>query len=206
MFEISATELMVIAVVAIVVIGPKDLPDMLRGLGRVVRRMRSMAGDFQRQMDKAGFEDVRKSIEEVRSLTSPTGTIARSITSALEDNETKSVSTQKAVAPAIADPVKTDDGTSPEAGSNADTVSGSADKDAAGPETVPTTIARVSVTHDQVEVMSAESSADAPEAASMAAVAEAVSAPVSTSPSVPAAEDEQISSDRVVTAAKPGDV
>ncbi len=100
MFEISATELLVIAVVAIVVIGPKDLPDMLRGLGRLVRKLRLMAGDFQRQMDQAGFEDVHKGLEEVRSLTSPSGVIARTITSSLEADEKKATTTQKASAPA----------------------------------------------------------------------------------------------------------
>ncbi|MGF7161497.1 sec-independent protein translocase protein TatB [Rhodoligotrophos appendicifer] len=98
MFDISATELLVIAVVAIVVIGPKDLPDMLKGLGRFLRKMRLMAGDFQRQLDQAGFEDVRKGIEEVRSLTSPSGVIARSIASSIETDDSKRTIEQKASA------------------------------------------------------------------------------------------------------------
>ncbi|WP_137392064.1 Sec-independent protein translocase protein TatB [Rhodoligotrophos defluvii] len=104
MFDISATELLIIAAVALVVIGPKDLPDMLRGLGRFVRKLRMMAGDFQRQLDQAGFEDVRKGFEEVRSLTSPSGVIARSVASSLEVDETKSTLEQKAVSPASSTP------------------------------------------------------------------------------------------------------
>ncbi|WP_342642281.1 Sec-independent protein translocase protein TatB [Rhodoligotrophos ferricapiens] len=100
MFEISATELLVIAAVALVVIGPKDLPDMLRGLGRFVRKLRNMAGDFQRQLDQAGFEDVRKGFEEVRSLTSPSGAIARTIASSLEQADAKTTVEQKALGPA----------------------------------------------------------------------------------------------------------
>lgn len=154
MFDISAIELMVIAIVAIVVIGPKDLPDMLRNLGRFVRKLRMMAGDFQRQMDQAGFEDVRKSIEEVRSLTSPTGVIARTISSALEETDKKTVTTQKAVAPTEPAPAVTEDasrttevdaGDIPAGGGEATPAAALATP--SGEETV-TTIARVSVAHD----------------------------------------------------------
>lgn len=72
MFDIGWTEMLVIAVVMIVVVGPKDLPKMLRTFGKMTTKMRSMAGDFQRQfneaMREAELDDVKKSIDELRSL------------------------------------------------------------------------------------------------------------------------------------------
>jgi sec-independent protein translocase protein TatB len=44
---IGASELIVIAVVALIVVGPKDLPKMLRQLGRFVGKMRAMADEFR---------------------------------------------------------------------------------------------------------------------------------------------------------------
>lgn len=72
MFEIGWTEMLVIAVVMIVVVGPKDLPKMLRTMGRMTSKARSMAGDFQRQFNEAlkeaELDDVKKSVDELRSL------------------------------------------------------------------------------------------------------------------------------------------
>ena len=63
---------MVIAVVAVVFVGPKDLPGMLRAFGRFSRKVRGIAGDFQRQVDdalrEAELDQVRDSINDVRSL------------------------------------------------------------------------------------------------------------------------------------------
>ena len=53
MFDIGWQEILVIAIVLIVVVGPKDLPRMLRTFGRTTAKMRSMAGDFRRQFDDA---------------------------------------------------------------------------------------------------------------------------------------------------------
>lgn len=46
-------EMLVLATVAILVVGPKDLPKMLRSIGRTVKSVRSVAGDFQRQFSEA---------------------------------------------------------------------------------------------------------------------------------------------------------
>ena len=42
-----------VAVVLIVIVGPKDLPGMLRTFGRTTNKLRAMAGDFRRQFDDA---------------------------------------------------------------------------------------------------------------------------------------------------------
>lgn len=72
MFEIGWTEMLVIAIVMIVVVGPKDLPKMLRTFGKFTSKMTSMAGDFRKQFDEAlkeaELDDVRKSVDELRAL------------------------------------------------------------------------------------------------------------------------------------------
>lgn len=72
MFDIGWTEMLVIAIVLVVVVGPKDLPRMLRTFGRTTAKMRSMAGDFRRQFDEAlkeaELEDVKTLASDVRKL------------------------------------------------------------------------------------------------------------------------------------------
>jgi sec-independent protein translocase protein TatB len=53
MFDIGWMELLVIAVVAIVVVGPKDLPRLMRTFGHYAGKVRRMASDFQTQFDQA---------------------------------------------------------------------------------------------------------------------------------------------------------
>ena len=82
MFEIGWTEMLVIAVVMIVVVGPKDLPRMLRTMGRMTAKARSMASDFQRQFNEAlkeaELDDVKKSVDELRGL-NPVNEIKRQL-------------------------------------------------------------------------------------------------------------------------------
>jgi len=76
MFEIGWSELLVIAVVAIIVVGPKDLPRMLRTFGGFLGKARRMAFDVQRQFNdvlreaerQADLDDVRKQLAEVKSF------------------------------------------------------------------------------------------------------------------------------------------
>ncbi len=70
MFDIGWTEIIVIAVVAIIVVGPKDLPRMLRSLGRYAGQLRRTAGEFRSQFDDA----IRDSeLDELRSTLSDVG-------------------------------------------------------------------------------------------------------------------------------------
>jgi sec-independent protein translocase protein TatB len=69
MFDISWTEFLLIGIVALIVIGPKELPGVLRTLGQWTRKVRSMAGDFQNQfqeaMREAEMADLKKQVDDM---------------------------------------------------------------------------------------------------------------------------------------------
>ncbi len=70
MFDIGWSELLVIAVVAIVVMGPKELPRLMRTFGYYTGKLRRAAGEFQRQFEDAvresELDEVRKAMHDVR--------------------------------------------------------------------------------------------------------------------------------------------
>src|ERR1700742_3514338 len=70
MFDLDAGKILVFGVVALVVIGPKDLPRVLRTVGNTVGRMRRMAAEFQNQfaevIKEADLEDVKKEFSAIR--------------------------------------------------------------------------------------------------------------------------------------------
>jgi sec-independent protein translocase protein TatB len=69
MFDIGWSEMAVIMLVALVVIGPKDLPRLARSLGQWVAKGRAMAREFQRSLEdmarEAELDDVKREIEKV---------------------------------------------------------------------------------------------------------------------------------------------
>jgi sec-independent protein translocase protein TatB len=69
MFDISWTEFLLIGIVALIVIGPKELPAVMRGLGQWTRKIRSLAADFQNQfheaMREAEMADLKKQVDDV---------------------------------------------------------------------------------------------------------------------------------------------
>ncbi len=71
MFDIGWGELLLIGAVALVVIGPKDLPGTLRTVGNAVAKLKRMAGEFQAQfneaMREAELDDIKKSVSEAKS-------------------------------------------------------------------------------------------------------------------------------------------
>jgi sec-independent protein translocase protein TatB len=71
MLDIGWSELLVVAVVAVVVVGPKDLPRLMRTFGHYAGKLRRTAADFQRQFNEAmaesEAEEVRKNFESIRS-------------------------------------------------------------------------------------------------------------------------------------------
>ena len=112
MLDVGWTEILVIAIVLIIVVGPKDLPQMLRTFGRMVSKMRGMASDFRQQFDEAlreaDLDDVRKTIGEAQKL-NPLNTIRDAVNPLRQMGEeiksdlqkaTSSVSTTPAANPA----------------------------------------------------------------------------------------------------------
>jgi sec-independent protein translocase protein TatB len=71
MFDISWTEFLLIGIVALVFIGPKELPAVMRTLGQYTRKIRSMAAEFQGQFQEAMREaemgDLKKSVDDLAS-------------------------------------------------------------------------------------------------------------------------------------------
>jgi sec-independent protein translocase protein TatB len=67
--DLGMSELLVIGIVALIVIGPKDLPEMFRQLGRFTAKMRAMSREFSRAMEQAaketGVADVAKDLNAV---------------------------------------------------------------------------------------------------------------------------------------------
>jgi sec-independent protein translocase protein TatB len=70
MFDISWSEFAIIAVVALIAIGPKELPGVLRTVGQWIGKARKMASEFQGQfqeaMREAEMADLKKSFDEVK--------------------------------------------------------------------------------------------------------------------------------------------
>ncbi len=74
MFDIGWSELLVIGVVAVVVVGPKELPRLMRTFGHYTGKLRAMANDFQRQFEDAvrdsEIDDVRKTMQDFHAQAS----------------------------------------------------------------------------------------------------------------------------------------
>ena len=86
MFEIGWSELVVIAVVALIAIGPKELPGVLRMVGQWMGKARKMAAEFQGQfqeaMREAEMADLKKSFDEVKEAA--TGFTSNNVMTSLE--------------------------------------------------------------------------------------------------------------------------
>ncbi|MGI9412052.1 MAG: Sec-independent protein translocase protein TatB [Hyphomicrobiales bacterium] len=102
MFDIGATEIIVIAVVAILVVGPKDLPRMLRTVGQYVSKLRGMAREFQHQFEEAardtGLDDVKQGLSSVKEF-SPGNQIKEAFNSITDEVEDVKAQVEQPVAP-----------------------------------------------------------------------------------------------------------
>src|SRR5688572_24638070 len=95
MFDIGWSELLVIGVVALIVIGPKELPTVLRTVGQWMTKIRRMASEFQGQfqeaMREAEFADLKKQVDSITdpaksfSEYNPLETARKEMESAFED-------------------------------------------------------------------------------------------------------------------------
>jgi len=103
MFDIGWSELVVIAVVALIAIGPKELPGVLRMVGQWMGKARKMAAEFQGQfqeaMREAEMADLKKSFDEVKEAA--TGFTGGNIMSSLQKDVSDSLRIDDVDKPAI---------------------------------------------------------------------------------------------------------
>jgi sec-independent protein translocase protein TatB len=107
MFDIGWSELVVIAVVALIAIGPKELPGVLRMVGQWMGKARKMAAEFQGQfqeaMREAEMADLKKSFDEVKEAA--TGLSTGNIMTSLQKDVSDSLQIGDIDKPAIDKPV-----------------------------------------------------------------------------------------------------
>jgi sec-independent protein translocase protein TatB len=90
MFDISWTELMVIGVVALLVVGPKELPALLRTIGRYVGMIKHQAAEFRSQFEEAmresELEQMKKEVESAgREMAATVRDAGRSVETEIHD-------------------------------------------------------------------------------------------------------------------------
>ncbi|NNE53868.1 MAG: twin-arginine translocase subunit TatB [Sulfitobacter sp.] len=98
MFDLGWAELLVIGIVALIVVGPKDLPVLFRRVGQFVGKAKGMAREFSSAMndaaDQSGMREVSSSINKsLKAATNPVGTAmdeVKSATSSLTDIDPES--------------------------------------------------------------------------------------------------------------------
>ncbi len=70
--QLGFAEMIILMVLAIIVVGPKDLPKLMRSLGQVMSRMRALGNEFKQAFDDMGAEEeiaeMRREIEELKKL------------------------------------------------------------------------------------------------------------------------------------------
>ena len=110
MFDIGWSELVVIAVVALIAIGPKELPGVLRMVGQWIGKARKMAAEFQGQfqeaMREAEMADLKKSFDEVKEAA--TGFTGANVMTELKKDVTDALAIDKPdaqVAGAVGEPL-----------------------------------------------------------------------------------------------------
>ncbi len=122
MFDIGWSELVVIAIVALIAIGPKELPGVLRTVGLYMGKIRRMASEFQGQFQEAMREaemgDIKKQVDEMTSAASdftgfdPLADVQKEFDAALTDKppDTPATATPapEATAPSAPAPVSPD--------------------------------------------------------------------------------------------------
>jgi sec-independent protein translocase protein TatB len=104
MFDLGWGKIIIIAVIALVVIGPKELPAVLRTVGQWMGKIRRMAAEFQGQfqeaMREAEMADLKKSIDAITDATRGIGSGLDPISSVSKDIESAFADKPEAATPA----------------------------------------------------------------------------------------------------------
>jgi sec-independent protein translocase protein TatB len=103
MFDVAWSELLLVAIVAILVVGPKELPALLRSLGSALGKLRRQADEFRKHFDdavrEAGAEDLQREMRALRQ-NNPLTQIRDSIEDAARDPSTPKPETPPAISAA----------------------------------------------------------------------------------------------------------
>jgi sec-independent protein translocase protein TatB len=128
MFDIGWQELFIVTVLALIVIGPKDLPRAVRAMGKWVRKARTLARDFQGGLDdvmrEAELDDLKKEMDsasaldiagEIENTIDPTGEYSRGLDMGDIETDLDSAAgtSSDATTPAQAEPEKPPPGKAP---------------------------------------------------------------------------------------------
>jgi sec-independent protein translocase protein TatB len=123
MFEIGWGELLLIGVVALLVIGPKELPTVLRTLGQWTNKLRRMASEFQSQfheaMREAEMTDLKKQVDDMTSQAQsyasfdPVAEVRRELDSTQQQIESAMADKPTQASPAAAEPSAAPAGAAP---------------------------------------------------------------------------------------------
>jgi sec-independent protein translocase protein TatB len=124
MFEIGWGELLIIGIVALIAIGPKELPGVLRTLGQWMSKLRRMASEFQSQfheaMREAELADLKKQVDDMTSQAQsyanfdPVGEVRRELESTQQQIESAMV--EKPAAETASPPVAAQSNATPAGG------------------------------------------------------------------------------------------
>ena len=99
MFDLGWTELLVIGIVALIVIGPEDLPRMFQAVGRFMGKARGMAREFSKAMneaaDQSGVRDITKSLESAANPVKATADKVREATAFKPGGATETLSKER---------------------------------------------------------------------------------------------------------------
>jgi len=154
MFDIGWSELLVIGIVALIVIGPKELPGALRTLGQWMTKIRRMASEFQGQfqeaMREAEMADLKKQVDDLTSQAQsyanfdPIGDVRRELEGTQQQIESAITTEPPASSPAPAETAAVEASAAPPALPSAETppVLPSADTPSAAPSSAaePTSV------------------------------------------------------------------
>jgi sec-independent protein translocase protein TatB len=138
--DLSATHIMLLVVVALVVVGPKDLPGLLRKIGQFMARLRGMANEFRASFDEMArqseLDELRKEVEAMRAAAAKPVNALKDHVSNLMEESTVSLDQP---APVIPDPVEPQVSILPPAGKRASKAASAKPKTAKadGPKPAP---------------------------------------------------------------------
>lgn len=108
MFDVAWSELLLVAIVAILVVGPKELPALMRTAGRMLGKLRRSADEFRKHFDdavrEAGAEDLQREMNALRQNNPLT-----QIRDSLDEASREPFKPAQSSPPAKSDPVDDDD-------------------------------------------------------------------------------------------------